>query len=779
MINIYGLESKQELAEAEHAARATLDSVEKHQQSIAARQHQQAVQNAEAIRKLRESNQEKQLQRQLENSKIYTQALIKELESLESEPFMFEIDQEAYTNIKDQFATALIDANGDAEKAIKSVYDDIEQQRLAAEQRIAEARKSGDLAALAAEEELYKKRIENLEAKDRQAQKIGAASAKAKAKTDEEQTKKREKLAADELSKYTANRKKAIIGLSERERQEAEKNLAAKLKEEEGLTDDEAAAQAHKAIAAQEKAAQKEAIKSAVTDMVKELKSQADSIASNQTAVDTRLQGLRAPTLLGSYWRVYDAKISSGVGISPFVQQEKVVENLRSLISQGVAFDVEQRAFLMTISDKIATTFEAADGTLLRLVRIQQADTTAARLGMESALTSFLNSMYATSEYMTEAAKSVRKSLEEASALMTATEAIGVEYQVQKWLGSLHSVGFSGTDGLASAFGQIAAGDVEGITKSGIGNLLVMAANDAGLSVADILNSGINAQDTNKLFRAMVEYLAKIYEETKDSRVVAQQYANVYGLNASDLKAAANLSNSVMAVSTSNLDYNSAVARLFNMSNTMMLRTSMNEMMTNLESNFMYNMAATLGSSPALMLTHRLATFLEDFGGGVDIPFINAMGFGLDLNTSVAQLMNLAVGGATILGGLGRLLGSLGSAGGFSGAGMLNTFGVRFGGPSVVERGSPLLAIAQGGATTSVSGYVGNSSSEDVQQKTLADASKEPNQQLAEAKAESEDIKLKDVDDHVLLIYEVLAAVADGTKTFKVEWGNLPTQWTL
>ena len=315
MINIYGLESKQELAEAEHAARATLDSVEKHQQSIAARQHQQAIQNAEAIRKLKESNQEKQLQRQLENSKVYTQALIKELESLESEPFMFEIDQEAYTNIKDQFATALIDANGDAEKAITSIYDDIEQQRLAAEQRIAEARRSGDQAALAAEEELYKKRIENLDAKERQARKIGAASQKAEAKAEEDRAKKREKLAADELAKYTANRKKAIIGLSERERQEAEKNLAARLKEEEGLSDDEAAARAHEAVAAQEKAAQKEAVKSAVTDMVKELKSQADSIATNQTSVDTRLQGLLAPTVAGSYWRALDAKISLGVGI--------------------------------------------------------------------------------------------------------------------------------------------------------------------------------------------------------------------------------------------------------------------------------------------------------------------------------------------------------------------------------------------------------------------------------------------------------------------------------
>ena len=90
------------------------------------------------------------------------------------------------------------------------------------------------------------------------------------------------------------------------------------------------------------------------------------------------------------------------------------------------------RAFLDTISEKIATTFEATDASLLKLVRIQQADSTAARLGMESALTAFLNNMYETTEYMTEAADSIRASIYEASALMTAEEATDFEYQVQK-----------------------------------------------------------------------------------------------------------------------------------------------------------------------------------------------------------------------------------------------------------------------------------------------------------------------------------------------------------
>lgn len=124
--------------------------------------------------------------------------------------------------------------------------------------------------------------------------------------------------------------------------------------------------------------------------------------------------------------------IRNVAGISPLIKQESVVSNLEKLVGQGISFDVEQRAFLETIKDKIATTFEAADGTLLRLVRIQQQDTTAARLGMESALTSFLNNMYETTEYMQSVAKSVRNSLQEAEALMGSKSAAAFEYQVQK-----------------------------------------------------------------------------------------------------------------------------------------------------------------------------------------------------------------------------------------------------------------------------------------------------------------------------------------------------------
>ena len=76
-------------------------------------------------------------------------------------------------------------------------------------------------------------------------------------------------------------------------------------------------------------------------------------------------------------------------------------------------------------------------------------------------------------------------------------------------MGSLSSVGMSNeaVQGIASAFGKLAAGDISGLTEGGYGNLLIMAANQAGLSIGEILQSGINDSKTNTLLNAVVNYL--------------------------------------------------------------------------------------------------------------------------------------------------------------------------------------------------------------------------------------------------------------------------------
>ena len=279
--------------------------------------------------------------------------------------------------------------------------------------------------------------------------------------------------------------------------------------------------------------------------------------------------------------------ITGSVGVSPYIKQSDIVNKVKELINSGIAFDVEQRAFLATISDKIATTFDANDSTLRRLIRLQQQDSTAARLGMESAMNAFLNNMYENTEYLGSISNNVRGQLEEAQALMSTEQAVELEFQVQKWLGSMYSVGVSDSTvtKLATAIGQLASGDISGITSGGANNLLIMAANEAGVSLEGILKNGLDASQTNILLQAMVNYLANIYNETKGSKVLQQQFANIYNLSASDLKAVTNLANdnnqTIKTIANNNLTFSTAYTQLQNMANTMYQRMSLGSMMGN------------------------------------------------------------------------------------------------------------------------------------------------------------------------------------------------------
>lgn len=191
-------------------------------------------------------------------------------------------------------------------------------------------------------------------------------------------------------------------------------------------------------------------------------------------------------------------------------------------------------------------------------------------------------------------------------------------------MGSLYSVGFNNTQGLADALGKLAAGDISAVTDGGYGNLLVMAANKANLSIAEILEDGLDDSETNALMTAMVEYLSGIYNETKDNKVVAQQFANVYGLTASDLKAAANLASSTENIYKNNLNYGGMMTQLNSMANTMHQRTSLGTMVNNIFENLKYTIGSGIGNDPILYTTYMMASMLDETVGGIAIPTIGA-----------------------------------------------------------------------------------------------------------------------------------------------------------
>lgn len=290
--------------------------------------------------------------------------------------------------------------------------------------------------------------------------------------------------------------------------------------------------------------------------------------------------------------------VTKTVGASPFVKQEDLMKNLASAIDAGIAFDVEQRAFLQTVKDDIASTFDAFDSTLLQIIRVQQSDSTAARLGMESALNQYLNNMFKSTEYLSTVSDSVTSALYSATSLLSSQQSIGFEYQVQKWLGSLYSVGMSSqaVSSIANALGNLASGNISD-TSSGAGKLLVMSASRAGLPYAELLTQGINDSDINSLMKAMVSYLQEIANSNK---VVQSQYASIFGLNTADIVAARNLTGSINNISQYNLNYSGAVNQLSHMGRTIGERLSLGEMMSNAASNFQYSIAEGIANSPAM-----------------------------------------------------------------------------------------------------------------------------------------------------------------------------------
>lgn len=458
------------------------------------------------------------------------------------------------------------------------------------------------------------------------------------------------------------------------------------------------------------------------------------------------------------------------------------MKNIDTAVDKGIAFDLEQRAFLQTVSDGIASTFDAFDATLLKIVRIQQADSTSARLGMEAALNKFLNSSFSTTEYLSDVSDTVTTSLYEATSLLTSEESIAMEYQVQKWLGSLYSVGMSqeAIQGLASAIGSLTSGDVSAI-DTGLGKLIAMSAGRMGFDYSGMLTNGLDGNEMNQLMYSVVDYLAQIAAQTEGNNVVQKQLASVYGLNISDFRAISNLKDNIAALllEGSEFGYSSATAELYELSSTYGKRMNAGAMMSNAIDNFKYSLSQGIANSPALYGIWTMSNML-DLVGGIPIPAIGAFGMGngvnIDLETTVADIMKVGALSGSLLTSMGQMLGAFGSSIGNPGiTGMLKAYGIdNSSSAKRVTRGlqanSELLTLLNISSQKSESSYQGNADGSDVSNSVFASSEDEKTEIKAEQDtSENEDIKLKDVDSTLQLLLTFFNDVATGSKQLYVK----------
>lgn len=480
--------------------------------------------------------------------------------------------------------------------------------------------------------------------------------------------------------------------------------------------------------------------------------------AKYSSGMTTRLQGIDKNS--SKTFKDLNNLIQRNLSISPFVKQETMLENLSELVKEGINYNVEQRAFLKSVQENIASTFDVANGTLLQLVRIQQADSTTARMGMTSALNKFLNTRFQDTSYM-NMSQDISSQLLGISSQLNYNDAVALDYTVQKWLGSLGSVGISQNTltTLASGINALGTGDVSSLSgNTALQNLLVMGANRAGISYSEMLTKGLKADTTNALMQGIVSYMQSI--ASSDNQVVKAQYANLFNMTISDMSAILNLtSKDLKEISSNMLDYIGAVRETESQLKTMGSRMHMSEMLDNLFSNVQMGIAGNIANSPGLYATWMISDLIQSVTGGINIPAVSVLGTGIDLNTTVENLMKLGIVGVSTIGQIANIAGGLASKGGIDLS--------KWGGSNTTSRGAGFTGISEGaqvgmvttGTSFSLSAssgtatpmYILNSSGSDIQNAALNKAYESAGvQPLTGKDAEDEQARVRTRDEVII-----------------------------
>ncbi len=359
--------------------------------------------------------------------------------------------------------------------------------------------------------------------------------------------------------------------------------------------------------------------------------------------------------------------ISRNLAGSPYVSQTKMLENLNNLIAQGIVYNVEQRAFLQTVSDKIATTFNALDENLREIIRIQQADSTAARLGLEAELTQFLNANFGDTSYLNSLFDSIAGTLIGTSSQLGRNRSIEFEYNIQKWLGSLSSVGVSQStlQSLATGINYLGTGDVSGLAgNESLQRLLLMGAQQAGVDYASVLTGGLTPTDANKILQGIVQFGQQI--AGTQNQVVKSQYAQLFGLTISDMTALLNLSSQdLVKISNNMLSYSQAVAETTNQIQQIPSRMTLKDKIDTMFQNVMAGMGESIANNAIGYTTWILnEMIMQSTGGGIElnlpIPFVGVS------NINLNKVISSGIVGLSALGEAVKIIGGLSSGAGLN-----------------------------------------------------------------------------------------------------------------
>ena len=401
------------------------------------------------------------------------------------------------------------------------------------------------------------------------------------------------------------------------------------------------------------------------TNLISGLAKTADTISntikdyvSYQQGVNARLQGIDGYDVYDNIYAEMAGDLLKESGLSWAISNKELLKNFNTLVDLGVGFNLEQRSLMMTLSDQIASTFDADNPNLLRLVRLQQQDTTAGRLGMEATLTQLFNDYFGDSSYLSQMLDTVSSSLLDAEALMGtkaggSQEAASFEYIVQKWLGALSSVGTSDDtiSSISSAINALGSGNISSFQSNPVSNLLLMAMANTNTSISDILANGMSAYSANTILSGVVSYLQEI--GSSGNNIQKSALASTFGVSVSDLVAASNITQQTMdELAQSTMTYNAMLEELGDQLDNLWYRVPDASKLQNVYDNFTLQLASGIADNSATYFTWELASMLADSVGGasVTVPFAGQLNLANTIKAGMVGISALSQVGNLISG---------------------------------------------------------------------------------------------------------------------------------
>lgn len=452
-------------------------------------------------------------------------------------------------------------------------------------------------------------------------------------------------------------------------------------------------------------------------------------------------------------------KMAEVFAVSPFFSMKAAMDKTSEFINQGILYNIETRASMAVISEKISKTFNAFDSSLLRLIRIQQADSTQARLGMSNILTAFLNNQYEDSSYMAKST-GVSSQLLEATSRMSKESALAFDFAVQKWLGSFHSLGVSDslTTTLASAMASMGSGDLSTIaSNSSLQALLVSALNRGGgkTSFSDMITDSISPESVDDFFKGFLALMREI-EKSSDNLVVLNQYAKVFGISVSDLTVAANnlKEANIDAIDSLTHGYADMITRVEEQSkfNVLLSRTGGAHIVDTFMENMYQTAGRQIGKDVGGYFAWQAAGLVNEFLAGISTGVeVAPFGIGTSIDLKVGEITKAATVAGALAAGLGSISGNLSSIKGIN-LGALK-------GTETVSRGDLLSLIGKGTNDSSVVSTVnfdpasiGKQASDDAKETTISN----PEYEEEKARAEETQQLFKNMDNSLKVIVQQL-----------------------